>query len=367
LRNSSSHTTTPSLLPQLAEGNPPVQLLWFTADTYTSQPTLDRIKTAQIISFSSDEAFVAESDIILSIVPPRDAVATARRVVDASRSSTTIKQRAGRENIGPMNEKSLIYIDLNAISAKTAKLIEQIITSEASPAAVRRRSSSFAFTSPPPVKNPLVIGFLDGGIIGGPPSQAEDGHWKTPSLVVSGPKLNQLLSSDLRRSLNIKDMGPTIGPASSLKCCFAALSKGSAALAILSYTTAHTCGVLPELRKHLKQFVPDVLAQAEGSLVGMGPKAYRWVDEMRQIGETFGEEGGFSGGLGGQAIFEGVAEVYKLIAEDTVLGEEKIEKRKRSRNVEDVASCVAEGVKKRRRGSGVKDEDLSLAWRGSWS
>ena len=101
--------------------------------------------------------------------------------------------------------------------------------------------------------------------------------------------------------------------------------------------------------------------------MGVGPKAYRWVDEMRQIGETFGEEGGFSGGLGGQAIFEGVAEVYKLIAEDTMLGEEKIEKRKRSRNVEDVASCVAEGVKKRRRGSGVRDEDLSLAWRGSWS
>jgi len=102
--------------------------------------------------------------------------------------------------------------------------------------------------------------------------------------------------------------------------------------------------------------------------VGVGPKAYRWVDEMRQIGETFGEEGGFSGGLGGQAIFEGIAEVYKLVAEDTVLGG-KIEKRKRSQNVEDVASSVAEGVKKRRRGSATRDgdEDLSLTWRGSWS
>ena len=99
----------------------------------------------------------------------------------------------------------------------------------------------------------------------------------------------------------------------------------------------------------------------------MPPKAYRWVDEMTQIGETFSEEGGFGAGLGGIAVFDGISEIYKLVADDTELGKEKTENRKRGRTVEDVTKCMQEGIRKKRRGSGEGDEDLSLTWRGSWS
>lgn len=85
---------------------------------------------------------------------------------------------------------------------------------------------------------------------------------------------------------------------------------------------------------------------AETGMTRMPPKAYRWVEEMRQIGETFAEEGGFGSGLGGQEMFNGVAEVYDAVARDTVLGGEKTEARKRGRTAEDVAACMAEGIRK---------------------
>jgi hypothetical protein len=172
----------------------------------------------------------------------------------------------------------------------------------------------------------------------------------------------------------MKVVGDTIGSASALKACFASLSKGMIALSILSFTTAHQAGVLPALEEHLKEFNPGALAVAKNGLTGMPPKAYRWVDEMRQINETFVEEGGFSpdvlkavedGGVGGGAakagVFEGVAEVYKLIADDTVLGQERVESRKRGMDVKDVVECIGEGIKAKKRKLAGED------WKRSWS
>lgn len=67
-------------------------------------------------------------------------------------------------------------------------------------------------------------------------------------------------------------------------------------------------------------------------ITNMPPKAYRWVKEMEEIAVTHAEDGGFDGGEGmgvGRGIFDAVAEVYRTIAEDTVLGEETTERRKR--------------------------------------
>ena len=106
----------------------------------------------------------------------------------------------------------------------------------------------------------------------------------------------------------------------------------------------------------------------------MPPKAYRWVEEMRQIGSTFATEGGLACG---EEVFGGVAGLYEFVSESTVLGEERVESRKRGRTAEDVAACVAEGVRSKRRkaAEGVEGKegavggegDLKLAWRGSWS
>ncbi len=82
----------------------------------------------------------------------------------------------------------------------------------------------------------------------------------------------------------------------------------------------------------------------------MPPKAYRWVKEMEEIALCHSDEGGFQGE--GKGIFDGVAEVYRSVAEETVLGEEKTESRKRGLSVEDVAECMGKGLRSKRK----KDE-----------
>jgi hypothetical protein len=93
--------------------------------------------------------------------------------------------------------------------------------------------------------------------------------------------------------------------------------------------------------------LPNQLKFAKGGLTAMPPKAYRWVKEMEEIAMCHSDEGGFKGE--GKGIFDGVAEVYRSIADETVLGEEKTERRKRGLTVEDVAVCVGEGLMKKRK------------------
>ena len=79
----------------------------------------------------------------------------------------------------------------------------------------------------------------------------------------------------------------------------------------------------------------------------MPPKAYRWVREMEEISRTFSEEGGFD--TGRHNVFGAVAEIYKSVAEETVLGQEKVGKRKRGQDAEDVAKAMAEGLEKKKK------------------
>ena len=62
---------------------------------------------------------------------------------------------------------------------------------------------------------------------------------------------------------------------------------------------------------------------------------------MSEIAQTFHTEGGFQ-----SDIFNGVSEVYRLVADDTELGGEKTGDRKAGTTPEDVARLVAEGVEK---------------------
>ena len=98
-------------------------------------------------------------------------------------------------------------------------------------------------------------------------------------------------------------------------------------------------------------------------MTAMAPKAYRWVDEMREIGKTMGRSGGLKMGA---ELFESVADVYRFVSEETVLGQERVGKRKRGTTVEDVAECMEEGVQRKMKKGHHKDEKLELAWRGSW-
>ncbi|KAL0260342.1 hypothetical protein SLS55_004028 [Diplodia seriata] len=332
-----------------------------------SPSTHTRATSAGITVLPSDVALVEKADYILSIVPPRDAVATANRIVDA----WAIASRPAAST------KPLYFLDLNAIAPSTARGIDAALASRAP-----------------------GIRFVDGGIIGAPPkflgnestssTNGSEAHpqidddaeeldrslraWKRPSIPISGP---YSLISDatatpsgphLAAVLNTKHLAAEIGPASGLKASyvqisfpsppttraptnkrnsFAALTKGFYALALQSYTTAHQLSVLPELRAQLGAAFPATLAAADRGVVGMQPKAYRWEGEMREIAETFRTEGGWGveeeGGeeAGKKAIFDGVAEVYRVVAEETALGTDE----GRKDGVEEVVAELARGVR----------------------
>ena len=125
--------------------------------------------------------------------------------------------------------------------------------------------------------------------------------------------------------------------------CFASTTKGFTAIAIQSFTTAYRLGVLPELQAHLAAYSPKTGELAAKGLVGMPPKAYRWVREMEEIADTMAEEGGFE-----RDMFAGVSEVYRVVAEETELGGEKTESRKKGTTPEDVARLVGEGLERKK-------------------
>jgi len=286
-----------------------------------------------------DEALVNQSDYIFSIVPPRDAYSVATRVVAASKKSSQRQQ-----------DSPLYFLDLNATSPSTAQMIASVFSSHTS------------------------IRILDGGIIGHPPKPSDtsspttSSSWYRPSIVISGPHpLHDapLNGAHLASVLNLKHISRDIGPASGLKMCFASMNKGFTAIALQAYTTAEKLGVLPELQAHLKEFSPALGAAAEKSLVGMPPKAYRWVAEMEEIATTMERYGGFNyravkgkvdgevdakTGRGGD-LFRGVGDVYRFVAEETELGKEKRGDRKVGMTPEDVARRCGVDLERARRNS----------------
>ncbi|KAJ5627473.1 6-phosphogluconate dehydrogenase C-terminal domain-like protein [Penicillium herquei] len=282
--------------------------------TGRSDYTHRRAATAPITLLDSDTELVAQADYILSIVPPRDAIATAKRI-------TSVKHG---ERATP-----LCYLDLNAVSPGRAREIAQEFATNA----------------------PQVI-FVDGGILGGPPKLLEssgDGSaepgagWKRPAIPLAGPPLP---NAHLAQTLNSTHLGPNIGAASGLKCCFGAFLKGLIALSIQSFSTAEALGVYDELQGFLKHFQPALQESTSRMVTEIPPKAGRWVDEMLEIGRCFGEEGGWDNvtGTEGANIYQRVAELYRTIAEDTVLGQERQEHRVRGNTAGDIALAVEESL-----------------------
>lgn len=288
-----------------------------------SKDTKERAKAAQVADLRLDTDLVRECDVILSIVPPRDAAATAQRIIDAMQLVTK-------------KASPLYLIDMNAVAPSTIRAIAKRISSAQ-----------------------VAIELIDGSILGGPPHSAGEspgtdsptaaavGGWNVPSIPTSGPvKVADIPGYGVRlaEALNVKHVGGEVGASSGLKMCFASLSKGYAAVAVQSFTTAERMGVLGPLREAMGDIVPSRVRQTEDALVGMPPKAYRWVGEMEEIARTHAEQGGFE-----DTLFRGAAGVFRAVAEDTVLGGEKVGQRKRGRTVEDVAAAMAEGMERKRK------------------
>ncbi|OQO12757.1 hypothetical protein B0A48_02221 [Cryoendolithus antarcticus] len=279
-----------------------------------SPATQARCSANNVELLPTDLDLCNQADYILSIVPQRDAVATAERVIAVSSNPDFAKR-----------QNPLYFLDLNAISPSSARANDEL----------------FAKSAPD-------IRLIDGGIIGGSPKLKEDGAWSRPSVVVSGPndlREAQPSGAHLAEVLNVRHINATVGSASGLKMCFAAINKGFTALALQSLTTANSLGVVDELQKHMTEFSPRLGLQMNGSLPAMPPKAYRWILEMVEIAKTFEEDGGFSRE---ENLFHPMTEIYRLVTDDTELGKEQTDDRKRGKTPGDVALLMSEGLQRRK-------------------
>jgi 3-hydroxyisobutyrate dehydrogenase-like beta-hydroxyacid dehydrogenase len=248
---------------------------------------------AGMIDVGDDATLVQEADLLLSVLPPAQAVACAERVAAALRSSRV----------------SLLYADCNAISPGTARSIERLLKEAGADV-------------------------VDVGIIGSPPQPGRTGT----RLYASGPAAERLAVLN-EYGLEVQVIGAQVGQASGLKMCYASLTKGLTALATQALTAGEALGVASILTDELRDSQGALLEWVERQVPRMPPKAYRWVGEMEEIACTFADVG-----LPPQML-EGAAALYRLV-EQTELGTETPEERHLGQTLEEVIAILAGALKK---------------------
>ncbi len=227
-----------------------------------SEATAKRAAEAGMIA--ADDAELARADIILSIVPPADAVGLAERLA-------ALIAKAGTKPV---------VVDCNAVNVETVHSVEKIIAT----AGAR---------------------FVDGGIIGLPPRPGSVG----PAFYVSGTHAPDIAAlKQLGLDLRIVD-GP-VGAASALKMSYAGIVKGLSGIGAAMVLAATRAGAAEALRDELGSSQPAILARLGIALPEMIPKTYRWVAEMREIAGFLGPDHPAS------LIYEGFARLFDHIADD---------------------------------------------------
>jgi len=256
-----------------------------------SERTRTLAREAGINDCGSMEKLVAACELVLSVINPGEALGVAGQVAAALR-------KTGRK---------IAFADLNAVSPQTARDSDRLI----------RDAGGL---------------YIDGGIIGPPPRGEKD----RPRIYVAGPDA-YLMEQISHPNLLVRVLSERVGDASGVKMCYAAMTKGTTALAVELLVAARKLGVEQALEKELRESRNDVFEWQMKNIAAMPPKAYRWVPEMQEIAKTFGELG-----LTRQ-IFEGATDIYTMVAA-TPLGKESPEQaRKKGRNGLDVTREIADG------------------------
>ena len=218
---------------------------------------------AGMSAVENDRALVEGVDIVLSIVPPGEAVGLAERLLPL---------------LAAASRKPLV-VDCNAINPATAARIAAILA-------------------------PSGAAFADGGIIGGPPKLDGPG----PRFYLSGPAAGD--AAILREyGVDIRLLDGAIGAASALKMSYGGITKGFTAIAVAMVLGATRAGSASALHKELEASQPHLLAWLTRQVPRMYPKAYRWVAEMEEIGH-FLQDGTPSGDM-----FAAIARLYQDIAD----------------------------------------------------
>jgi 3-hydroxyisobutyrate dehydrogenase-like beta-hydroxyacid dehydrogenase len=206
-----------------------------------SAMTRDRAEAAGLVDRGDLAALLADSELILSICPPHAAGDVAAEVAGAGFAGT--------------------YLDGNAIAPSTATEVRARVTGAGA-------------------------AFVDGGIIGAPPSDDTG-----PRLYLSGdaaPAVAALFGGTVVEAI-VLDQGPFA--ASQIKMAYAAWSKGSQALLLTAMAAARRSGLDGPLTAEWARSQPGLADKLRGAEASDAKKGWRWIGEMEEIARSMEDLG----------------------------------------------------------------------------
>jgi len=224
-----------------------------------SAQTINRAEQSNLDDLLTLEALCNNSRFMFAICPPDQACAVAQQVAGVGFNG--------------------IYIDCNAVSPSTTKLVSDIVTQQGAT-------------------------FVDGGIIGPPAIKSG-----TTRLYLSGesaPQVAELFTDSL---VDARVLGSETGAASALKMAYAGWTKGSAALLMTQFAFAKQLHVESALMEEWALSQPGLSAKLDSACTSSAPKAWRFTGEMQEIATAL-EDAGLS-----RFWFDGAADVYQRLSE----------------------------------------------------
>jgi 3-hydroxyisobutyrate dehydrogenase-like beta-hydroxyacid dehydrogenase len=213
------------------------RVIW--ASEGRSTVTENRAVDAGLEDVKTLSELVQESDVIISVCPPYAALDVAREVISLGFTE--------------------VYVDVNAVSPATSRLIMEIVKASGAQ-------------------------YVDGGIIG-PPALKKN----CTRLYLSGESANGVEILFNQGNMKVITIQGEPGQASALKMCYAAWTKGSAALLLAIRGLAEAEGVTGALLDEWAISQPGLEEQSKAAAVNTAPKAWRFVGEMEEIAATFRE------------------------------------------------------------------------------
>lgn len=212
---------------------------------------------------------VRKCDLVLSILVPSEAISFAQDIAEAI----------------VRTDAEVAVADCNAVSPATGVQIGDVITAAGGK-------------------------FIDAGIIGGTPRNGA-----VPRFYASGEHAAVLAELD-GKGITVPVLDGPIGHASGIKMCYAAITKGTAALYASTLMTASSLGLYEDLISELQASQAKTLAEME-RVKSISARAFRWIGEMEEIAATFEQAGTTPN------IHKGAAETFQQIA-DSSIGHERV-------------------------------------------
>jgi len=220
-----------------------------------SAATLERANSLGLNALPSLQSLCDTCDLLISVCPPHAALELAELVMACNFQG--------------------IYADVNAVSPTTVTTIASKLEKAG-------------------------IEVVDGGIIGLPPVTRG-----TTWLYLSGKAAATVMDCFDAGPLETEVLSDRIGQASGLKICFAANSKGKAALHTAILAAADNMGVRDALENQWDIFNPGFTAKSHERIRQVARKSWRFTAEMKEIAATL-ESNGLP-----REFFDAAAEIYE--------------------------------------------------------